>query len=77
MERVIEPPAEMHRRQDARPMHILNGAVYAVRTDWFRHSQTFVDKDTLAQVMPPERSVDIDTMIDMALARAILSIPTP
>lgn len=52
MERVVEPPAEINRRQDARPMHTLNGAVYVVRTEWFRQALTFVDKDTLAHSMP-------------------------
>ncbi len=48
---------------------VLNGAVYVARTDWLLASKTFVDETTVAHVMPPERSVDIDDEIDFKFAQ--------
>jgi CMP-N,N'-diacetyllegionaminic acid synthase len=55
------------RRQDLPPAYALNGAVYAARTDWLRRTRTFVTAETVAFVMPPERSLDIDSEIDFKI----------
>lgn len=73
MERVVEPPAEANRRQQLPPVTVLNGAVYVVRVDWFRAERTFVTGETRAWVMPPERSVDVDTRLDLIFARALMA----
>ena len=59
------------RRQELPSYWALNGAVYVVRSDWFRQARTFIDAGTLAYPMPPERSVDIDTQLDFVFAEAI------
>jgi len=59
------------RRQDIPPAYLPNGAVYVARTDWFRERRTFYGNDTIACVMPMERSVDIDSELDLMMARAI------
>lgn len=68
----ILPKQPATTRQELPPCYEINGALYVVTTDWFRQSQVFVDDETLAFVMPRERSVDIDTPEDFALAERLL-----
>ena len=70
---VLPPPPGVLRRQDLPHTYVTNGAVYVVQTEWFRRTRVFEDHDTLGYVMPPERSVDIDTKLDLLLARAIVA----
>ena len=60
-------------RQGYRPAYRLNGAVYAYRREAVRAGQAGIVPGTLAHVMPVERSVDIDTAYDLALAEALFS----
>jgi CMP-N,N'-diacetyllegionaminic acid synthase len=53
------------RRQDLPPAWCLNGAVYAARTAWFASEHTFLSDRTVGFQMPAERSLDIDTAVDM------------
>jgi CMP-N,N'-diacetyllegionaminic acid synthase len=69
---LLEAPAST-RRQDLPPVYLPNGAVYAVRVAWLRRHRAFVGTGSLGYVMPPERSVDIDTLLDFRLAEAILA----
>ena len=56
-----------HRRQDLPVVYRLNGAVYVANTAWLREREDFVGPGTIAYVMPPERSLDIDTGRDLRL----------
>ena len=56
------------RRQLAPAVYALNGAVYVARANWYLRSKTFVTDDTLSYVMPPERSIDIDTPFQLEFA---------
>jgi len=60
------------RRQDLPPAYVLNGAIYIARIPWLRHSRSFLADETIGYLMPPERSVDIDTPLDFALAETLL-----
>jgi N-acetylneuraminate synthase len=60
------------RRQAARPTVRLNGAVYIAPADLLRCGQGFVGPQTLGFVMPPERSIDIDTPLDLRIAESLL-----
>jgi N-acylneuraminate cytidylyltransferase len=62
-----------NRRQDLPPAYVPNGAVYAMRLPQFAATRRFYEPGTLAHVMPPERSVDIDTPLDFAYAQALLA----
>lgn len=53
------------RRQDLPPVYVLNGAVYVANCAWLRQARSFVTPETVAYLMPPARSVDIDTELDM------------
>lgn len=61
---VIEPPPGVTRRQDLPPVYALNGAVYVADAAWLRQTRAFVTRETVAHVMPAERSIDIDTIAD-------------
>ena len=64
------------RRQDLPQVVAVNGAMYFAQADWLRRSGSLVDAQTLAYVMPRERSIDIDTPLDWALAELLLKTPT-
>ncbi|MBF0184166.1 MAG: acylneuraminate cytidylyltransferase family protein [Magnetococcales bacterium] len=59
-------------RQQLPVAYALNGAVYVARCDWFMQQGGFVGPGTRAHVMPPERSVDIDTLFDWQWAEWLL-----
>lgn len=60
------------RRQDARPAFVLNGAVYVAEVEALRRTGRLVTEDTLGYRMPPERSADIDTALDLAWCEFLL-----
>ncbi|MBF0295824.1 MAG: acylneuraminate cytidylyltransferase family protein [Magnetococcales bacterium] len=64
-------------RQDLPRAHLLNGAVLVARTDWLQRSARFMDAHTRALVMPPERSLDIDSERDLLVAEWLLSRSFP
>jgi CMP-N,N'-diacetyllegionaminic acid synthase len=51
-----------------------NGAVYVGELAWLRRSRSFYGERTVASEMPPERSVDIDSVVDLKLAEALISL---
>ncbi len=63
---------EMHQRQGLPKVYMLNGAVYVAKCDWLLQHQSFITPETLAYVMPPERSLDIDTETDLAVVDIML-----
>ncbi|NLX12813.1 MAG: acylneuraminate cytidylyltransferase family protein [Phycisphaerales bacterium] len=71
-------PNSIHRRQDLEPLYYHDGAVVAVsRAALFaaEHSadpHAFFGQDRRAVVQRPEDSVDIDNLIDLYLAEAII-----
>jgi N-acylneuraminate cytidylyltransferase len=52
------------RRQDLPPVYIENGAVLIAQTDFLLREKSFTTHETLAYIMPPERSWDIDNESD-------------
>lgn len=63
---------EASRRQDLPPRFVLNGAIYCANIEWLRKGHRLVDTETLAYVMPAERSVDIDSPFDWRFAEMML-----
>jgi len=60
------------RRQSLPAAYALNGAIYVFDVDAFMRTRRFVTEETRAFVMPAERSVDVDTAIDLAVADLLL-----
>jgi CMP-N,N'-diacetyllegionaminic acid synthase len=59
-------------RQAMEPVYALNGAVFVAQRDWLMESDDFIGPDTVGYEMPKERSIDIDTPLDLVVAEAIL-----
>jgi len=66
------PNAAVTRRQDLPSVYTLNGAIYVAMTEWLRQQRTFLTPDTVAYVMPVERSLDIDTESDFLQLKFLL-----
>ena len=60
------------RRQALPPAYVLNGAVYLNHRESLLRDQTFLPKGARAYVMPPERSLDINTELDFRFAEFTL-----
>jgi N-acylneuraminate cytidylyltransferase len=60
------------RRQDLPPAYALNGAVYVADTVWLKKKRTFLSPETVAFIMPRERSYDIDTELDLKICDKLL-----
>ncbi|MBX3096492.1 MAG: acylneuraminate cytidylyltransferase family protein [Fimbriimonadaceae bacterium] len=60
------------RRQDMPESLLLNGAIYLVRVTTLRSERTFLPLRTRPYLMPPSRSVDIDTPDDWRIAEALM-----
>jgi CMP-N,N'-diacetyllegionaminic acid synthase len=65
-----------HRRQDAPAVFALNGAVYVARTDHLKLGGTFLAPGAVGYPMPKERSLDIDSELDLAIGDFLLQDPS-
>lgn len=61
------------RRQDLPPVFTLNGALYFAEARWLQAGRAFIGAETLGYVMPPERSIDIDTALEWRIAEFLLA----
>lgn len=59
-------------RQGLKSVYALNGAVYVANSHWFMKNKIFIAENTIAYPMPKERSIDIDTELDMRLCEYML-----
>ncbi|MSP49859.1 MAG: acylneuraminate cytidylyltransferase family protein [Alphaproteobacteria bacterium] len=76
LQTVLGPEWQARRRQDLPPAYAPNGAVYVAQVDWYRQHRVFIHPDTVAYVMPPERSFDLDTALDMKVISAVFAAET-
>jgi CMP-N,N'-diacetyllegionaminic acid synthase len=60
------------RRQALPPAYALNGSIYLNKCSSLLQDRTFLPEGTIAYVMPPDRSLDVDTMWDWYVAELIL-----
>ncbi len=68
----LPPGPGYQRRQDFPAVYALNGAIYLTRRGMIMEKRVLLDQETLALVMPAERSLDVDTPWDFHLARLVL-----
>ena len=57
------------------PLYVLNGAIYLVERETLLQRRSLYAEEPKAYVMPPERSLDIDTAWDLHLADLALRFP--
>ena len=62
------------RRQDLPEAHVENGALYLTRRKVILETRTFYGEKMYGYVMPEERSIDIDTPLDLWIAERSLSL---
>lgn len=74
MRNFIRPEAVAKNRQELPTYYRINGAIYAVSTSFFLSAQTIYAGNSVAYVMPRERSIDIDTLYDFSLAEYFLNL---
>lgn len=71
---VVERPEIGFLRQELPPAYAANGAVYVADLEWLRSERSFWRQGcTLGHVMPAERSVDVDTLLDFRLAELLMA----
>ena len=59
-------------RQSLPDVYALNGAFYMLPVSKMREARTFVPKQSIPFIMPPERSVNLDGPLDLALLKGLL-----
>lgn len=70
---ILPAMSETTRRQDLPAVYALNGAIYAMTTADLNAEARLVGPGTQAHIMSAERSIDIDTELDLQLAGALLA----
>lgn len=68
----VQKPQGYLARQSLPPAYSLNGAIYLVRRSLLLERDDWYTDRTFAYIMPPERSLDIDTPWDLHLVDLIL-----
>ncbi len=69
---LLDSSAMPARRQDAPKTFQLNGAVYVASTTHLLKTKSFICPESVAFVMPQERSLDIDAETDLLLAEILI-----
>lgn len=72
MKPVIPMENRPQRRQELPKAFVLNGAIYVAQSKWLSEKESFVQDETVACVMPQERSLDIDTLQDFQRAQFLI-----
>jgi CMP-N,N'-diacetyllegionaminic acid synthase len=54
-------------RQELPKVYVLNGALYVATVSFIKKSRSLISPDTIAYVMPKERSLDIDSESDIQM----------
>lgn len=68
----IKKEVRNSRRQDLPKYYRLNGAIYIAQTDYFLKYKDWFKEKSYAYIMPKERSIDVDNILDFRLAEIIL-----
>jgi N-acylneuraminate cytidylyltransferase len=69
---VLEPEQRIHRRQDAPPVYDVGTVAFVADAHYVLRSTSLYDGVVRAVEIPAERSLDIDTELDLALAELVL-----
>ncbi len=72
MRRFLKPEVINRNRQELPTYYRLNGSIYIASIEHLKRNQSFFGEHTFAYIMPRERSIDIDTIIDFLHVKAIM-----
>jgi N-acylneuraminate cytidylyltransferase len=70
---ILQPGHFGEKRQSPPLVYMLNGAVYVADVGWLSRTRSFVTAESAGFVMPPKRSIDIDTEFDLAIFHALIA----
>jgi CMP-N,N'-diacetyllegionaminic acid synthase len=70
---LLEKKAGLKNRQEFKSQFVPNGAIYIFNTERLRSTREYYNEKTFPYVMPPERSADIDNLIDFKWAEFLLT----
>lgn len=70
---VLEPPERIYRRQDAPAVHDVGTVAFVVKSGFVMSATSLYDGIVGSVVVPVERSLDIDTELDLAMAELVLA----
>lgn len=70
---LIKQQRIIDRRQDLPEVYMENGAVCIARTEYLLQHSGFITQDTLAYIMPRDRSLDIDEEVDFVYCELLKS----
>ena len=73
MKDFLRPELINTNRQQLPPYYRLNGAIYLADISFLKQTRSFIADGTFAYLMPPENSIDIDTLLDFRLAELLLN----
>lgn len=73
---LAKPEQQAHRRQDYDDQYYtINGALYLVKPQWFRHKKAFVvENETQLFEMSPIAGIDVDELVDVFKVEAYLKM---
>lgn len=60
------------RRQDQKKEYTMNGCMYIAKWDYFMKNKLFHAENSVPYIMPEEKSIEIDTMLDYEVACKIV-----
>lgn len=61
------------RSQDAEKLYLLNGAIFVARSDAIK-SGVMISESSRPYIMPAEKSIDIDTLLDFKIAEELMRL---
>jgi CMP-N,N'-diacetyllegionaminic acid synthase len=61
------------RRQQLEPAYAVNGMVYVAQSAWFLENRRFLTEQTIAEIIPAHRAIDIDSWDDFQLCAGLLN----
>jgi N-acylneuraminate cytidylyltransferase/CMP-N,N'-diacetyllegionaminic acid synthase len=68
----VKPEFRRKNKQELPMTYRINGAIYVAKWDVFYEKKDWLEQETYAYIMPPERSIDIDSALDFKLAELLL-----
>lgn len=73
MHNLINGASGLKNRQGFNKTYLPNGAIYVFNLDFLKRKRSYYSAKTFAYLMPRERSVDIDSLIDFRLAEILVN----